>query len=194
MAAGLDLGAQINYVKESLGLGGESKKYKKGNGWDGKYQFYCVKCFNEIQEAFVDEKDPKQIKRCPECKESNELWLPEDRKNQLQLHIDQLYHEEKTYKSRRKKWKKFRKKHPLNDDEKELVYKEHEMWIAKVDLDEYLDNEFYVPRSIKEVTDLAWKLHAKYAICKTQMDKAIAVKIEFHLHFGNAHKTHTTYK
>eukprot|EP01083_Nonionella_stella_P248956 861362_1 len=50
------------------------------------------------------------------------------------------------------------------------------MWICNIDLDEYLDNPNYVPRSIKEVTDRAWNLHAKYATCKKQMDIAIQEK------------------
>merc|ERR1712176_958830 len=111
-----------------------------------------------------------------------------DRKKQLQTNMDQLEDEEKTMKARKKKWKKFRKKFPLKqqfeelelgpiDDEKEkLNYKEHEMWTAKVDLDEYLDNEWYIPRSIKEVTDRAWNLHSKYELCRKQMDIAIAQK------------------
>ena len=183
-----DLGSQIEYVRESLGMGDPLKKtYREGNGWDSKYEFYCVKCNIEVLRPFIDEKDPKRLKRCPKCKQLNELWSQQERQKQLQDHMDELELEEKTMKSRKKKWKKFRKKFPLKqqfealelgdiDDEKGLNYKEHEMWIAKVDLDEYLDNPNYVPRSIKEVTDRAWNLHAKYETCKKQMDIAIQQK------------------
>ena len=179
--AGLpDLGQQIEYVKQSLGLGDPKKgTSKKGNGWDSEYELYCVKCNLEIQKPYIDEKDPKRIKRCPECKQANELWKKEDRRKQLQTNMDLLEEEEKTMKARKKKWKKYRKKYPLKDilgeDEKELGYKESDMWIAKIDFDEYLDNEYFIPRTIKEVTDRAWKLHGKYEICKKQMDKAIKV-------------------
>ncbi len=57
------------------------------------------------------------------------------------------------------------------------------MWICNIDLDEYLDNPNYVPRSIKEVTDRAWNLHAKYATCKKQMDIAIQVCINQKKHY-----------
>ena len=181
-AAGLDLGSQIEYVKQSLGLGDPHKgNAKKGNGWENQYELYCVKCNLEIQKPFVDKKDPKRIKRCPECKQSNELWSKDDRIKQLQSHIDLLEQEEITMKKRKKKWKKYRKKFPLSqtgilkDDEKELPYKESEMWTSKIDLDEYLDNEYYIPRKIQEVTDRAWILHAKYNKCKKQMDRAIKV-------------------
>eukprot|EP01084_Bolivina_argentea_P076027 137767_1 len=180
--AGLpDLGQQIEYVKQSLGLGEPHKgNAKKGNGWENEYELYCVKCNLEIKKPFIDEKDPKRIKRCPECKQANELWKREDRRKQLQRNMDLLKSEEKIMKSRKKKWKKYRKKHPLSEvldiDEKELGYKESDMWIAEIDFDEYLDNEWFIPRSIKEVTDRAWNLHAKYAICKKQMDGAIKEK------------------
>ena len=185
-----DLGSQIEYVKQSLGMGDPTKgTFKEGNGWDGRYELYCVKCNVEISKPFIDEKDPKRVKRCPKCKESNELWSREERRKQLQTHIDQLEQEEITMKARKKKFKKWRKKFPLKkqfddlelgdlDDEKGggLCYKEHEMWQAKVDLDEYLDNEYYIPRSQKEVTDRAWNLHAKYQSCKKQMDIAVQEK------------------
>ena len=183
-----DLGSQIEYVKQSLGMGDPAKgTYKEGNGWDAKYELYCNKCNVEISKPFIDEKDPKRLKRCPKCKELNELWSREERRAQLQQHIDDLEQEEITMKARKKKFKKFRKKFPLKqqfedlelgdlDDEKGLNYKEHEMWTAKVDLDEYLDDVNYVPRSIKEVTDRAWNLHAKYESCKKQMDIAIQEK------------------
>lgn len=183
-----DLGSQIEYVKQSLGMGDPAKgSYVNGNGWNSNYELYCVRCNVEISKPFIDEKDPKKVKRCPKCKESNELWSKEERRKQLQQHIDELEEEEKTMKARKKKWKKWRKKFPLKkqfedlelgdlDDEKALPYKEHEMWTAKVDLDEYLDNEFYVPRSMKEVTDRAWTLHAKYANCKKQQDIAVQEK------------------
>eukprot|EP01084_Bolivina_argentea_P157636 274682_1 len=190
-----DLGSQIEFVKESLGMGdGTKKTYKEGNGWDNEYKFYCVRCNVEIYKAYIDEKDPKQLKRCPKCKELNEMWNREERRKQMQQRMDELEEEEKTMKSRKKKWKKYRKKFALKtqlnelkidndlDDEKGeqggggLPYKEHEMWIAKVDFDEYLDNVNYIPRSIKEVTDRAWNLHAKYQTCKKQMDIAVQAK------------------
>merc|ERR1719242_1252717 len=64
------------------------------------------------------------------------------------------------------------------DDEKGtgLTYKETEMWMATIDLDEYLDNLWYIPRTIKEVTDRAWSLHDKYSVCRDQMDIAIKEK------------------
>ena len=119
----------------------------------------------EILRLFVDEKDPKPIKRCPKCRQTNELWSAEERRKQLQLRMDQLAEEEVTMNARKKK---YHKKHPLAqhfaeldlgdlDEEKGLAYKEHEMWTAKVDLDEYLDNEFFIPRSDKEVMDLSVK-------------------------------------
>lgn len=184
-----DIGSKLDFVRESLGMGDDSKaKSQEGCGWEGRYELYCVKCHVEITIPFIDEKDPKRIKRCPKCKESNELWSPEERKQQLQRHMDELEEEEKTMKARKKRMKKYRKRFPLYlqframglgevDDEKGsgLNYKETEMWIATVDLDEYLDNLWYIPRKIKEVTDRAWDLHDKYSICREQMDIAIKV-------------------
>merc|ERR1712048_280201 len=107
---GADLGSQIDFVKESLGMGDGSKgKSKNGCGWDSNYELYCVGCHVEITKPFIDEKDPKQIKRCPKCKETNELWSPEERKQQLQRHMDELAEEEKTMKARKKKMKKISK-------------------------------------------------------------------------------------
>merc|ERR1719300_292870 len=103
MAAAMDLGSQIDFVKQSLGIqGGGKDQGKEGNGWDGQYELYCVKCHFEIFKPFIDEKDPKRVKRCPKCKESNELWSAEVRK------------------SRKKKWKKFRKKYPIKQQFEEL--------------------------------------------------------------------------
>jgi len=197
-----DLGHQVEFVKQALGMGDPGKKmFNEGNGWDGHYELYCNKCNVEVLRPYIAENDMKRLKRCPKCQTLNELFTREERRQQLQSHMDQLLEEETAMKARRKKCKKFRKKrsaeqqfaemqlgHTDDDDDDDakkdnsrnnivsLTYKEHEMWTSTVDLDSYLDDEFYVPRSIKEVTDRAWDLHAKYAVCQKQMDLAVAAK------------------
>eukprot|EP00484_Ammonia_sp_Unknown_P022935 CAMPEP_0197036504 /NCGR_PEP_ID=MMETSP1384-20130603/13984_1 /TAXON_ID=29189 /ORGANISM="Ammonia sp." /LENGTH=1020 /DNA_ID=CAMNT_0042466689 /DNA_START=36 /DNA_END=3098 /DNA_ORIENTATION=+ len=212
-----DLNSQIAYVRQSLGMDDpKAGSYIHGNGWENPYEIYCVRCNAEINVPFIHDEDPKKTKRCPKCKEANECFTREERRKQLQEHMDLLKEEEETYRRRRKKFKKFRKKVALRkqmkdldllplvlgddyveededaqqptfweDDEEDykdvdeqplVSYKEHEMWMAKIDLDEYLDDQYYIPRGVKEVTDRAWFLHGKYQACKKQMDVAIAEK------------------